>query len=57
MTLNENNIGDEGARIFADAIKDDLWVKGICKRVIYSMPDVGEGDGSASHCSRTLDQQ
>lgn len=28
LTLCENNLGDNGARIFADAIKDDLWVKG-----------------------------
>ena len=29
ITLCENKIGDKGARILADALKDDLWVKGI----------------------------
>lgn len=29
ITLCENNLGDESAPVFADAIKDDLWLKGI----------------------------
>ncbi|XP_057298636.1 centrosomal protein of 78 kDa-like isoform X2 [Hydractinia symbiolongicarpus] len=29
ITLCENNIGDYGARILADALKDDLWLKAL----------------------------
>lgn len=29
ITLNDNRIGDNGARILADALKDDLWLKGM----------------------------
>ena len=35
ITLNNNpNIGDSGARILADAVKDDLWIKGNCLAII-----------------------
>lgn len=29
ITLNDNRIGDNGARILADALKDDLWLKAL----------------------------
>lgn len=28
VTLSDNKVGDSGARVLADAIKDDLWLKG-----------------------------
>ena len=29
VTLCHNKIGDEGGRILADVLRDDLWLKGI----------------------------